>query len=75
MIHIVKRAGLFLLFDDMKGSPNGAYYRIASTSKSDARATIPRANFTSNGDWLDEETLARALAVVKSNNNDQSQEL
>jgi hypothetical protein len=60
MIQIYRRDGLFLLFDNIRN----ATYRIASTSQHDAKATILRASLASEADWLDSETLDRALKCV-----------
>ena len=56
MISIIQRDGLFLIFDTVRGT-----YRWASASVSDARATIPRAQAAQGSDWLDNDTLTRAL--------------
>lgn len=64
MIHIVKRASdrktLFLLFDDMKDRT----YKIASIDRDQAKATIRRASFAPESDWLDAATLDQALAAL-----------
>ena len=56
MISIIQRDGLFLIFDTVRGT-----YRWASANVSDARATIPRAQAAQGSDWLDNDTLTRAL--------------
>lgn len=56
MISIIQRDGLWLLFDTVRGT-----YRWASASARDAKATIPRAQAAQRSDWLDNETLRRAL--------------
>jgi hypothetical protein len=60
MIQIYRRDSLFLLFDNIRD----ATYRIASTSQHDAKATILRASLAPEADWLDQETLDRALKSV-----------
>jgi hypothetical protein len=61
MIAVIRRQGLWLLFDTCLGT-----YRWASASAADARATIPRAQASPRGDWLDNTKLAQALALCEA---------
>lgn len=64
MIYVIKQNNLFLLFDDTRGA-NGATYRWASKSRTSAQAAMRRASCSSENDWLDAKTLAKALASVE----------